>query len=767
MIAELLGLPPGRTDLLTREKRRPSAPHGTCDRVPYLCRETMTDATPVRRDRRPARPGRGASSRSDAKRADAGRSDAAARPERPAALRSDGVFRPHVRGFGFVDLDTPTTGPDGSPVTSCFVPPPLTAGLLADDRVAAEYAVEDDGRATASSVRLVERVREQVFGVVEDGDDEPVLRLDPHLGTGRWMLTGRIDDLPAGVAVKADIVGSESADPSDEWEDPYDAEALLERMRVRHRLVPDYPDEALAEVAAIVAGGASGPDGPEPPRSDLRDLTTFTIDSAESRDLDDALSVYPAEPDGGLRVLVHICDVAASVRLGTALDREARRVATSVYLPGWTRPMLPPELSEDALSLLPGQDRNALTVELRLAADGTVTSVDLAATRIRSDARLTYDEAAEVLAGRTVEGVADEIVDALRWLRTAGARLGVQRLRRGGVEARRVEPDLTVRVVDGHAEQVEATPSNPAHLLIERLMVAANESVAAWLIARGLPGVFRTHPQPRAEAAPALEAFCAAAGFHPGFGGSLTPLGLSALSTQLDASADDTAAAVWDVLLSFLGRATYTPHPGPHFGLASSAYLHFTSPIRRYADLTVHRILRAFLAGGRDPEALPRVAALEELCAHIDTSTGVAARAENQMRKALWLVALAKQAKGAPDELLRGRVTGIHRKGVFVTLDGSRVSGMLPSRELPGRGWAPADDGLALVDSTGRRLGYGEYVQVRIGTADVESGELELLPRPAARSAGQRNDRPRSGGRGSAPRSAAASGGSRRSRSGS
>jgi ribonuclease R len=701
----------------------------------------MNDATPPSREparRQPPSRTRGAA-RAGRRAPDRGAPEAPV--ARPGALTGGGIFRPHVRGFGFVDLDTPTTTADGTRVTSTFVPPPLTGGLLADDRVAVEFAVEDDGRATASSVRLVERMRTQVFGVVEDGDDEPLLRLDPHLGTGRWTLHGRIDDLPAGVAVAADVVGDRAADPSDEFEDPYDAEALLERVRVRHRLVGEYPPEVAAEVEALLEG--RDVDDAGLPRNDLRGLTTFTIDSAESRDLDDALSVHAAEPDGGLRVLVHICDVAAHVRPGSALDAEARRVATSVYLPGWVRPMLPPELSEDALSLLPGQDRDALTVELRLAADGTVTAVDLSASRIRSDARLTYDEAAAVLAGGTPEGVSDEVVDALRWLRTAGARLGVQRLRRGGVEARRVEPDLTVRVVDGHAEQVEATPSNPAHLLIERLMVAANESVAAWLIARGLPGVFRTHPEPRAEAAPALEAFCAAAGFHPGFGARLTPLGLSALSTQLDAAADDTAAAVWDVLLSFLGRATYTPHPGPHFGLASQSYLHFTSPIRRYADLTVHRVVRAFLAGERDPGALPSTADLEELCAHIDASTGVAARAENQMRKALWLVALAKQSKGAPEGVLNGRVTGIHKKGVFVTLDGSRVSGMLPSKELPGRGWAPSDDGLALVDSAGSRLGYGEHVQVRIGTADVEAGELELMPlRRAGRSDGQRPQRP-------------------------
>jgi ribonuclease R len=326
----------------------------------------------------------------------------------------------------------------------------------------------------------------------------------------------------------------------------------------------------------------------------------------------------------------------------------------------------------------------------------------------------------------------------------------VQRLRRGGVEARRVEPDLTVEVVEGEAATVAAQPSNPANLLIERLMVAANESVASWTLDRGLPGVFRVHPAPGSDAAPALEAFCAASGYHPGFGSTLTPLGLAALSAQLDAAADDTAAAVWDVLLGFLGRASYTPEAGRHFGLASDGYSHFTSPIRRYADLVVHRVLHAFLAGARSPAEFPHAAELAELCAHINTAARTASQAENQMRKSLWL---AELAAADPATTYPARVTGVGPKGVFVTLDRSRVSGMVAARDLPGRGWSPTPDGLALADAAGHRLGYGDVVIVRITAADWESGQLELAldgpgpdrePRRSGRSAppARRRSRP-------------------------
>ncbi len=662
-----------------------------------------------------------------------------------------GVFRPHVRGFGFVDLDEPVTTPGGTTVTSCFVPPPLAKALLADDWVEVAYQVEADGRATASAASLRRRMRTEVFGVVEQGLR---LRLDPHVGSGDWRLVGRVEDLGVGVAVLADITGPGTADPTDEWEDPIAADALLERVRVRHRLPLDYPPEVLAEVDAVAT---ATPRRGAPVRRDLRELTTFTIDSPNSRDLDDALSVYAADPDGGIRVCVHIADVSTHVRPGTALDAEARRAATSVYLPGWTRPMLPPRLSEDALSLVPGADRDALTVEMRIGTAGSVTAADVYATRIRSDTRLSYEVAAQSLAGAAPADVPADVLDALRWLRTAGARLGVQRLLRGGVEARRVEPDLTVEVVEGAAAQVAAFPSNPANLLIERLMVAANEAVAGWVVDRGLPGVFRVHPAPGPEAAPALEAFCAASGYHPGFGRTLTPLDLAALSAQLDAAADDTAAAVWDVLLGFLGRAAYTPVAGAHFGLASTGYLHFTSPIRRYADLVVHRIIHAFLAGGRTATAFPDDREMAALCLHINGAARTAAQAENQMRKSLWLAELV-----AADSTTHypARVTGVGPKGVFVTLDRSRVSGMVALRELPGRGWSVTSDGLALSDAAGSRLGYGDIVTVRITSADVESGQLELAlvtapNRPAATAARGRAPRKRSPRRtGSTPTSA-------------
>ena len=628
-------------------------------------------------------------------------------------ITATGTVRIHTRGFAFIDLD-PTT--DGSPAAaSCFVPPPLVTDLLNEDRVTLTYVLEHDGRGTVTDLTRTARPRTTLYGTIEDdGHGGRQLRPDPHVGRDPWPIDG-----PAAVghAALCDITGSR-ATVRTAFPDPHAAAALREMVLQRHNITPAYPADVLAELPNLTWGS-------DVRRRDLRHLPTITVDSDSSRDLDDALSVHPADADGGLWVLVHIADVAAHLPAGCATDAEARRTGTSVYLPGWNRPMLPPALSEDALSLLPGVDRDALTVEMRIDSDGVITAADVYASLIRSDTRLNYETTSDILAGQRPDGVDDVIIDTVRWLRTAGARLGVQRMRRGGIEARRVEPELTVQVIDGAATQVTAEPSNPANVLIERLMVAANESVGQWLLARGLPGMFRTHPEPGSKASATLETFCAAAGYHPGFGPRLTPLGLAALSSQLDTAADATATAVWDVLLKYLGRAEYTPTAGLHFGLASGSYLHFTSPIRRYADVTVHRIVHAFLDGARTVDVIGDHAALTGLAQHLNEASGVAARAESQMRKALWMVTLSKEPAG---KVRHGRVTGLNAKGVFITLEQSLISGFLPARDLPGTGWELTEDELSLRSATGDVLSFGQNVSVKVKSIDVAAGQLELRP---------------------------------------
>jgi ribonuclease R len=553
----------------------------------------------------------------------------------------------HPRGFGFVELA------NGD---SAFIPPPDLLWFLKDDRVECEVIPQEGGRLGATKLRLIERRRHTVFGTVVDRKGRPHVRIDREISNADWPLTG--DAAPDGTYVVATIVGRElrierTIAPAD---------ASLERVLVRHEIREGYSREAEAEADAPPPLTMEG-------RRDLRSIPTVTIDAPSSRDLDDALSVFPAAPDGAIRLLVSIADVDALVPAASALDKEARLRGTSVYLAGRVIPMIPPKLSEDALSLLPGVDRPAMTAELRIDPEGRVHAIDVYPSMIKSHARLDYDGVAAFLDDGDAAAIPEPVRDTVRWLRTAAARIAVTRHARGGVSLLREEAYITVDAETREPTKIGARTNTSAHTLVERLMVAANEAVARWLVDRGLPGVFRVHDAPEPRKVQSLSAWAANFGFTAGFGPELTPLALSAFEEQFENTA--IAPAVSNVLGRVLGPARYTVHPSIHFGLAAPLYLHFTSPIRRYADLAVHRIVKAFLAGRRDLHAGDE--ALEKLAVDLNDLAFRATKAENERTRML----AARLFANKIGETFRGNVVGIKPFGTIVQLVGMAVTGTI------------------------------------------------------------------------------------------
>jgi len=378
---------------------------------------------------------------------------------------------------------------------------------------------------------------------------------------------------------------------------------------------------------------------------------------------------------------------------------------------------LPPVLSEDALSLLPDTDRPALTVELRIDAEGHVTSVDLYESMIRSHARLSYAEVAEFLETDAVSGIPEGVRVTLRWLRTAAARISAQRSARGGVEIVREEAYVSLDDASGQPTQIDARPTTSAHALVERLMVAANEAVARWLFERGLPGLYRVHERPSAESVRALSAFAANFGFEAGFGAVLTPRALAAFEAQFKGSA--LAPAMYSVLGRVLGPARYTVHPEPHFGLAAPLYLHFTSPIRRYADLTVHRIVKGYLAGRRDRYA--GEPELEALAQHVNRAAYRASKAETERLRSL----SAKLFRSRVGELFAGRVVRIQPFGLVVQLQSTGVVGSVAIESLRGGPFRYDRAGQTLRGSGGSYR-IGDAIGVRVVGANEELGRIEL-----------------------------------------
>jgi ribonuclease R len=349
-------------------------------------------------------------------------------------------------------------------------------------------------------------------------------------------------------------------------------------------------------------------------RRDLAELATFTIDPISARDFDDAISAEEQE-DGSIRVWVHIADVSAYVPEGSPVDVEARRRGTSVYAPGAVEPMLPQELSNDVCSLVPGRERLAVTVELRLAG-AEIASASFYRSVIRSDERLDYERVDRIFAGE--EQASAPWMQPLAAARRAAAALAHERERRGALAVDSEEPEF---VFDerGDVAEIHARTQTESHRLIEHLMIAANEAVADLLQGQKVPCLYRVHERPEPERIERLVAQLATLEVPtPPLPQSMSPSQaaelLGAISQRVERYVDSRGGrgrqALNALVLRSLKQAYYSPRNLGHAGLHTQSYCHFTSPIRRYPDLVCHRALLSAVGGG---EAPPRSGELAEL----------------------------------------------------------------------------------------------------------------------------------------------------------
>jgi ribonuclease R len=640
------------------------------------------------------------------------------RAPRPAdgASRTEtlrGTVSLNPRGFGFVTAVDPER-PD------VFIPPPLlmAAACIDADLVDVEYSVAGD-KTTAQSINLVKRSRTRVVGIVVDGYLQP----DPFVAKAPIHI---IAPCPAQrVAALVELLPAGNARILEEFGHPASPAAVYARALERSRVAESAAKFPHPEISPELKSAAT--------RVDLTDLLTFTIDGPESRDLDDALSIEPLA-NGDQRLYVHIADVACAVPEGSPMDQRARELATSVYLPSFSIPMIDPALSYGTCSLLEDQVRNALTITMDVDRTGKIVDTEIFESVIRSDARLTYEQVATFLDG-TVTAVTPNVAEALTSVHDVTSRLGVVRARRGGLGSAESERQSDIAVVNGQIATVAPDGAQVAHDLIEEAMVAANESVAQWLTARGLPGVFRTHAGPAEAASSALTAFARTFGIEVTLPDVLTPRDLSDLE-NLFVDSGHADVEVFNVLADHLARATYTPVVGEHFGLASDGYVHFTSPIRRYADLTVHRIIKYHLAG-----ATYDAAQLLTLCEEINAGAGRAARAESVARSLFFAILVQRNKR---DTIYPAKVSRVSRRGVFVRLQDMGASGWISARDISESSVRVDDDAITL--TAGRDVfTVGQAINVRVHRTDLEAGSIEFIQasKPlAGRQSSQRGARP-------------------------
>ncbi len=508
---------------------------------------------------------------------------------------------------------------------------------------------------------------------------------------------------------------------------PDRARDVVDALLLDRGAEPSFPKAVSAEADRAAAAPASTGER----RADLSDLPTFTVDPAAARDFDDAISAERIEE--GFRIWVHIADVAAHVRPGTALDAEAYERGTSTYVPGAVAPMLPASLAEEACSLAPGVPRLAVTAELEISNEGEPIRERFQRTLIRSDARLDYDELDEVFAGRRT--APDSIRTPLEVARAAAAALRARRPE-SAIGLSTTEPEFEFDGADVVAGK--RLRQTEAHGLIEQLMITCNERVATLLDRRRVPTLYRVHEQPDpARVGFLFEQLGALDLPTPAVPKRITATEAADLAGEASrlvaregkrrGHGEDAYASL---VLRALQRAIYSERNLGHAGLGSTAYAHFTSPIRRYPDLIAHRALLA-VVGGREsaPDAREmRAAALH--CSEREREASAIERDADDVCAA-FLLERELYESGWEHEF-EGEVSGVIAAAAFVSFAGNLgdgYEGFLPARLLHGERFDLDETETALVGRrSGRRLRIGDPINVRVEGVEAARGRVDLAP---------------------------------------
>jgi ribonuclease R len=506
------------------------------------------------------------------------------------------------------------------------------------------------------------------------------------------------------------------------------------RARVERVLGPAGHIDAVLEGLLLERGehGASEQHAPPPVsldgRSDLRDLPTITIDPETAKDFDDAISV--ARDGHGLRAHVHIADVSHYVAAGSALDLGAAARSCSVYVPGRVAPMLPHELADDLCSLRPHVDRPTLTVEIPFGPGLELGTPLFYRSVIRSDARLTYGRAEEELAGR--EQLPSAVAETLRLAEQLAEQLRRRRFARGAL---RIEAPEVAFAFDGEGgvsdAWLEAEPH--AHMLVEELMILANEAVAGLLGGRRREALYRVHDPPEPQSIARLVAVLADLRVPTPptpDAEHMTPTQAATLAGEISERVMDYVrrsgrggAAFPPLVLRSLKQARYDPANLGHSGLASPAYCHFTSPIRRYPDLVCHRALLRELGVSEEPPA-PDLAGLAEHSSLREREAANVEYAADAICLA-WLLERRLFEEGW-EQSFEGEITGAIPSGVFVRFE-EVFEGYVPARSLGGDYYELNALGTALEGRrSGRSYRLGDRLAVRVEKVERSEGKVEL-----------------------------------------
>ena len=587
-------------------------------------------------------------------------------------------------------------------------------GLLGvGERVLARTEEAGNGR-IAHPMKTLAKASEQVLGVLREE-------------AGRLWLTGvdkrerrefavsNASDAGAGDLVLAEKTGRPpriTARVVERLGDPFAARSFS--LIAIHKLgIPDAFSQAALDEAEEVARQSLGDD-----REDLRHLPIIAIDPVDARDHDDAVWAAPDDDpgnDGGWQAVVAIADVSFYVRPGSAIDRDARRRGNSVYFPDRVVPMLPEILSADVCSLKRGEDRAAMACHLRIAKDGTLRSWRFTRAVVRIAANLAYEDAQA-----TIDADAGEWIDALRLLWSCWHALAKARAKREPLDL-----DLPERrvVLDERGCILSVAPRErlDAHRLIEDYMIAANVAAAKALEAKKAPVMYRDHEPPTREKLVALKDYLATYEVAFALGQVVKP---ATFNRVLDRIGDaDFRPPVMEQVLRTQTQAYYGPVNHGHFGLSLGSYAHFTSPIRRYADLIVHRSLVSAHRLGEGGLPASDAAAMDELGQTISRLERRAMEAERDTVNRYVAAFLAERV----GETMEARITGVTNFGFFATVEGIGGDGLMPVRDIGGEYYRFDESARKLVgEQSGDEYTLGQHLQLKLAEANPVSGALRF-----------------------------------------
>ena len=620
----------------------------------------------------------------------------------------------HADGFGFVKLDL---GGD-----DLYLSEDAMRAVLHGDRVAVQATgVNRDGKANGEIVSILQRANHRVVGKLRSKE-------------GQWFVVASERRINQDILIPRDKLGTATLNqivvaeitsqptPYDEAtgaivevvgdEDSSDIE--LEIAIRKHNLPYIFSPATLAEAAAygdvVTAADRKG-------RVDLRDMALVTIDGETAKDFDDAVyAEKSAVSRGGFRLIVAIADVSHYVKLKTALDTDARERTTSVYFPRRVIPMLPEALSNELCSLRPNVDRLCMVCDMQVSAAGVITGHEFYAAVMNSKARLTYTEvAAQLPTLETAKPKAGSIDASIKTLYALFQVFRKAREYRGALDFEGQEAVFTFND-DGSVASIKPAVRNDAHKLIEEMMLAANVCTAQFLDAAKQPLLYRVHDIPLPVKLAALRETLSLRGLTLGGGEKPTPQDYAVLIKQTKDRID--APALHTVLLRSLPQAIYTPDNAGHFGLAYDHYAHFTSPIRRYPDLLVHRGIKAVLAGKKyTTEDWKR---LGEMCSANERRADIASREVTQFLKSKYL-------ESHIGEEFVGTISGVVPFGVFVTLDETFADGLIHATTLPRDYYQLGNDKVTLVGQrSGFKLALGERVRVKIAAVNADTAKVDF-----------------------------------------